>query len=312
MQGVIFDIQRWSLHDGPGIRSNVFFKGCPLSCLWCSNPESQESVKELAFFKDKCIGCLCCVKDCPYSAIAQSDEGRKIDYSICRKHCYGGADNAFACLKECYAKALKIMGRTVSVDEVVNELLCDEEIYRRSGGGITFTGGEPFAQPRFLLEMLKAIKEKGIHTAVETSMFAKWEEIEACLPFIDFLFMDFKILEGKDHEKYTGVNNQLILENMKKISNYKKLHKLDVVIRTPVIPQINDDTEIIGKMARWIVENLPKIKKYQLLPYHRLGRGKYTNIGRKYELTELEVPSEREMKELEEQIKVYGLTIANY
>ena len=154
MKGIIFDVQRWSLHDGPGIRSNIFLKGCPLSCLWCSNPESQDKNKELAFFKDKCIGCLCCIEDCHYGAITQGENGRRIDYKICKEHCYDEKEHSFSCVKECYAEALKIMGRTISVEQVMEEVLCDEEIYKKSGGGITVTGGELFSQPEFLYEIL--------------------------------------------------------------------------------------------------------------------------------------------------------------
>lgn len=312
MQGIIFDVQRWSLHDGPGIRSNIFLKGCPLSCLWCSNPESQDKNKELAFFKDKCIGCLCCIKDCHYGAITQGENGRRINYKICKEHCYDEKEHSFSCAKECYAEALKIMGRTISVEQVMEEVLCDEEIYKKSGGGITVTGGEPFSQPEFLYEILKAAKEKGIHTAIESCLFAKWEVIEKCLPFINFIFMDFKILDETEHKKYTGVSNQLILENMKKLSDYKKNHEIDIVVRTPIIPEVNDDVKTVQKMCEWIVENLPEIKEYQLLPYHRLGRGKYANIGKKYAMNELEAPSESKMRELEKQIERHGLIIANY
>ena len=258
MKGIIFDVQRWSLHDGPGIRSNIFLKGCPLSCLWCSNPESQDKNKELAFFKDKCIGCLCCIEDCHYGAITQGENGRRIDYKICKEHCYDEKEHSFSCVKECYAEALKI------------------------------------------------------HTAIESCLFAKWEVIEKCLPFINFIFVDFKILDEAEHKKYTGVSNQLILENMKKLSDYKKNHEIDIVVRTPIIPEVNDDVKTVQKMCEWIVENLPEIRKYQLLPYHRLGRGKYANIGKKYKMNELEAPLESKMKELEKQIESHGLIIANY
>lgn len=309
---MIFDIQRWSLHDGPGIRTNVFFKGCPLSCRWCSNPESQEGYQELAFFADKCIGCFSCVKNCPCGAIRQDDAGRAIDYDKCRKNCGRGQENSFACAKECYSEALKIMGRTMSVSEILDEVLKDTGIYKESGGGMTVTGGEPLAQPFFLLELLRNAKNCGLHTAMETSLFAKWELIEPCLACLDFLFMDFKLLDSGKHERYTGVGNEMILENMKRVSQYKKDHALEVVVRTPVIPKINDDMVTIGGIADWIRTNLPEIQYYQLLPYHRLGRGKYRNIGRDYELSELEVPERERMAQLEKQAEKFGLTIAGY
>lgn len=312
MQGMIFDIQRWSLHDGPGIRTNVFLKGCPLSCLWCSNPESQDKYKELAFFKDKCIGCMSCVKDCPYNAIEQCDKERKIDYEICRKKCYSEQENAFACRRECYAEALKVMGKKVLVSDVMDEVMRDKEIYDSSRGGITITGGEPYAQPEFLLELLKDAKSKGVHTVIETSLYTKWKNIEMSLPFLDFMFLDFKLLNPESHMKYTGVDNELILENMKKISEYKRDHELEVVIRTPVIPGVNADKIQINEMAVWVCEKLPSIKQYQLLPYHRLGRGKYSNIGKTYDLVDTEVPSQELMEELEKVIEEKGLKIVKY
>ncbi len=312
MKGVIFDIQRWSLHDGPGIRTNVFFKGCPLSCKWCSNPESQEKCSELAFFADKCIGCLSCIKNCPHNAIWQNESMRTIDYGKCRDKCYNEAEKGFACTKECYAEALKIMGKKVTVPEILDEVMKDQRIYNESGGGITVTGGEPLAQPGFLLELLRVSKEKGLHTAMETSLFADWRVVERCLIYLDFLFMDFKILDCAKHEKYTGVSNRIILENMKRASEYKKNSKLEIVVRTPVITGVNDDMDIIGEMAEWIRENLPEVKYYQLLPYHRLGRGKYQNIGKEYELFELKVPEKKLMARLEKKIKDTGLMIARY
>ena len=171
-KGVIFDIQRWSLHDGPGIRTNVFFKGCPLSCQWCSNPESQEFCREPALFGDKCIHCLSCVEHCPHGAIHTSDPWIRLDYEICRGRCSRGAEqeNAFCCTKACYAQALTVMGEVMTADMVLEEVMRDEGIYRSSGGGVTMTGGEPLAQPEFLLELLTAAKERGLHTVMDINI----------------------------------------------------------------------------------------------------------------------------------------------
>lgn len=306
-EGVIFDIQRWSLHDGPGIRTNIFLKGCPLSCEWCSNPESQERNPELAYFRDKCIGCESCVKNCPQHALAMV-EGLHIDYDICRETCYPAGDQErFSCTRECYAKALKIMGKRMRADQVIKEALKDVGIYNRSGGGITVTGGEPFAQPEFLRELLEKAKENHLHTAVETCLYAKWEQIRSCLGSIDFLFMDLKILDGEKHKKYTGRDNALILENMRKVGDCIRKEGKKAVVRTPVIPGINDTPQDIGAMSAWIKENVPGVSIYQLLPYHRLGRGKYENIGKTYRMAEAEVPTESRMKELEKIVMDYGL-----
>lgn len=306
--GMIFDIQRWSLHDGPGIRTNVFLKGCPLSCLWCSNPESQENWGELAYFKDKCIGCGSCVKNCPHGAVTAQSDTRLIDYKICRDRCYR-KEGGFSCTSVCYAKALTIMGKRYTVQELMDEILRDSDIYERSGGGVTVTGGEPFAQPEFLLELLKAAKEEGLHTAIETCSYADWKDISSCLEYLDFIFMDFKVYDSGIHKRCTGVDNRLILQNMKRINGFAHTHSLKIVVRTPVIPGINDTREEIGRMADFIREQLPDVKIYQLLPYHRLGRGKYTDIGKKYQLYDMEVPTDIQMGELEQVILEHGLDI---
>ncbi len=308
LTGKIFDIQRWSLHDGPGIRTNVFFKGCPLRCQWCSNPESQESCFELAFFQDKCIGCKSCLKNCPYGGIQTINETLKIDVQICRQHCYeqkGGGDY-FLCSKGCYAEALEVMGKEVTVKEILDEVIRDKGIYQSSGGGLTVTGGEPFAQPIFLRELLQEAKKCGLHTAIESCMYAEWEQIEACLSDIDFIFMDFKILDEEKHRFYTGIGTEKIRNNMKKISSYCADHSLKFAIRTPVIPGVNDSPEEIGGIADWIRENLEGISDYQLLPYHRLGRGKYANIQKIYQLPDVKAPEKEKMWELEAEISKRG------
>jgi len=307
-EGIIFDIQRWSIHDGPGIRSNVFFKGCPLRCKWCSNPESQEVYQELAFFRGKCIGCGRCITNCPYQAITPSEEGNIIDYTICQRQCYQGK-GGYACTSQCYAKALKVIGEKVPLPDIMKEVLSDSKLYEQSGGGITVTGGEPFTQPDFLLELLRFSKEKGLHTTVETCAFTSWKYFEPALDYIDFLFVDFKLYDEEKHIAYTGTSNKIIKENLCRINEYAKNHKLTLVIRTPVITGINDSEEEIRLIAAWIKEHLSEVHIYQLLPYHRLGRGKYHDIGKSYELEETEPPAADVIGALEQIIRSHGLDI---
>lgn len=310
-RGMVFDIQRWSLHDGPGIRTNIFLKGCPLSCLWCSNPESQSHKRELAFFGDKCIGCHTCTRNCPRQAIKLDNGEMVIDFACCRMYC--GMEKAgelsFACSKTCYAKALDIMGQVKTAEEVLTEVLRDKPIYDSSGGGMTVTGGEPFAQPEFLRELLMLAKTEHLHTVIESCLYAPWDYIRQCLQYVDFMFMDLKTLDDNKHKEVTGKGNRLILENMIRIHHMQHEHNIKLAVRTPVVPGVNDTPAGIGAIADWIVTNLPGVEYYELLPYHRLGRGKYLSIGKEYSLTDLCAPSDASMESLKDEIKKRGLHI---
>ncbi len=307
--GMVFDIQRWSLHDGPGIRTNVFLKGCPLSCLWCSNPESQSYQRELAFFPDKCIGCGTCISNCPRQAVNRNGSGMEIDYEQCRSFCGAGelAEQSFACAKTCYAKALEVMGTMMTAEAVITEVLRDKPIYDRSGGGMTVTGGEPFAQPDFLQALLTMAKAGNLHTVIESCLYAPWDVIRQMLPLVDYLFMDLKILDEEQHIAVTGKDNRLILENMQKIYDRRQESGLELAVRTPVIPGINDTPAAIGAIADWLVRYMPEVTCYELLPYHRLGRSKYLSIGREYRLPDLYAPPEKTMEQLKDVIRRHGL-----
>lgn len=237
--GRIFDIQRFSVHDGPGIRTIVFFKGCYMRCAWCCNPESQE-----------------------YGIQTLVENGKE-----------------------------KTVGRDVTVEEIMPEILADVIYYRRSGGGVTLSGGEILAQHEFARDLLSACKDEGLHTAVESTANAPYSYIEEILPYLDLYLMDIKHLDTAKHRKYTGAGNERILENARRVAE----SGTELIIRTPVVPGFNDTPEEIGAIARFAA-SLPGVKEHHLLPYHRLGQGKYAGLGRSYALDGIEPPTKERME----------------
>ncbi len=255
-KAMIFDIQRNSFVDGPGIRTTVFFKGCNLRCKWCHNPESQSFEKQMMFYKDKCTGCGKCREVCP-------NHLKKCDF--CGK-----------CELYCPAEARKICGREYTSDEVLAEVIKDKAFYDNSGGGVTFSGGECMLQLDFLCEILKKCKSEGIHTAVDTAGNVPWKSFEKILPFTDLFLYDIKAFGAELHRKGTGVSNELILENLKNLSG-----RADIIVRIPVIGGYNDNDEEIRQIADFLKQI--KIIKAELLPYHAMGEHKYTALGRNTE-----------------------------
>lgn len=262
MKATIFDIQRNSFVDGPGIRTTVFFKGCNLRCAWCHNPESQRGEKEFLLYPDKCTGC-----------------GR------CKSITADDADFF------CYNDAKEICGKDYSVDEVFAEVIKDKTFYDNSNGGVTFSGGECMLQIDFLLEILKKCKENGIHTAVDTAGHIPWESFEKILPFTDLFLYDIKAMNEEIHKEYTGVTNTRILENLKKLLK----SDVDVWVRIPVIPGVNDTEDEMQKIKSFFdINSYPE--KVELLPYHAMGEHKYASLGRETE--EFEVPNKEKMEKL--------------
>ena len=255
-KAMIFDIQRNSYVDGPGIRTTVFFKGCNLRCKWCHNPESQSFEKQMMFYKDKCTGCGKCREVCP-------NHLKKCDF--CGK-----------CELYCPAEARKICGREYTSDEVLAEVIKDKAFYDNSGGGVTFSGGECMLQLDFLCEILEKCKSAGIHTAVDTAGNVPWKSFEKILPFTDLFLYDIKAFGAELHRKGTGVSNELILENLKNLSG-----RADIIVRIPVIGGYNDNDEEIRQIADFLKQI--KIIKAELLPYHAMGEHKYTALGRNTE-----------------------------
>lgn len=297
VKGLIFDIKKFAVHDGPGIRTTVFLKGCPLSCWWCHNPESISPKPELVLFDNKCIGCGECFKVCPNNAHELLPDGKRIYHRekcvLCGK-----------CVEVCYAEALVMEGEEVTVEEVMVELRKDIPFYENSGGGITLSGGEPMLQHEFALAILKQCKAEGLNTAIDTSGQASWHIYEKVLPYVDLILYDIKHIDSQKHKFYTGISNQLILENLKRIDEYG----IPIEIRMPIIPGINDAKEDIKRAAQFLTE-IKNITKVELLPYHKLGGSKYTRLEKEYKLKDLEPPEKEKMNEIAEWIRCSGLKV---
>ncbi len=286
LRGIVFEIERYALKDGPGIRTVVFLKGCLLRCLWCSNPESQNAAAQLVYWREKCLGCGSCVEVCPQKALTRRAEGVAIDRSACRA--------CGECTQVCNAEALVLLGRSMSPPEVLAEVLKDAAFYRTSGGGVTFSGGEPFEQQEFLVETARLCRRRRIHTAVETSGLVEWKTIEETLPEIDLVLFDLKEMDPERHRVLTGTGNQLVLDNFQRLMKVGK----PAVVRVPVIPGYNDSDDNFRRMTQFLKQTAPAIR-VDLLPYHRLGRGKYRRLGITYQLEGLEPPSRQRMDGIE-------------
>ena len=266
MNGMIFDIQRFSIHDGPGIRTTVFFKGCPLGCKWCHNPEGISPAPVLSFMASKCIGCGYCFRACTQAVHSMRDGQHVMDRSRC--------EVCGRCATECHAQALELIGRRASVEEVMAEVLADRAFYQTSGGGMTLSGGEPLMQFEFALALLRAAKKEGLHTCVETSSFVSWTNFERVLPLTDLFLCDVKDTSDARHLANTGVSNGLIQ------SNIRRLHEAgaNLRLRVPLVPGCNDAQDNLDGLAR-LAGELPRIEGVEILLYHKLGLSKHQRLG---------------------------------
>ena len=291
-KGIVFDIQRFSIHDGPGIRTIIFLKGCPLRCRWCSNPESQKMKPELMYRSDQCIRCGSCFKVCKVGAINLDKE-----YIVDRDKCTSCGE----CVLVCPSSALLMKGKTMTVEEVIKEARKDSIQYYRSDGGITLSGGEALVQSEFAKELFKACKAQGWHTAVETEGYTNEEVIRDVMPYVDLVMLDIKSVDPKKHVEFTGVDNKTILRNAKIIQEIT-----NTVIRIPVIPEFNASREEITDIIKF-VKTLPNVKKVHLLPYHRYGENKYKLLNREYEMKDTKELSDDYKSELKQIVESYGL-----
>lgn len=292
---MIFDIKRFAVHDGPGIRTTVFLKGCPLRCLWCHNPEGISRRPQLVFTPQRCIGCGRCLDLCPQGVHRLVDGRHLIEWDRCL--------GCGACAEECYSEALRLAGREASVEKVMREVLSDRPFYETSGGGMTLSGGEPLAQHRFALALLQAAKEEGIHTALDTSGFAPWEHLEGLLPFTDLVLYDLKHMDDRRHRELTGVSNRRILENLRRLDEAGKR----IWIRIPLVPGYNDEDSNYHALGRFL-SDLKNAEQIQILKYHKLAESKYENIGRSYPLKGLEPPTKEWAESRREILLGYGLS----
>lgn len=296
-KGIVFDIKKYAVHDGPGIRTTVFLKGCPLRCWWCHNPEGIAPGPELTFRGDRCLeGCRACVAACPEGAVKRTSSGVEIDDDACRLR--------GRCAEACPSDALRLIGGEVAVEDVLLEIEKDRVFYDHSGGGATFSGGEPLMQADFLEALLNGCRARGIHTVVDTSGYAPFEHLERIRPLTDLFFYDIKHMDDARHREATGVSNHIILENLRGLNRAGSL----IEIRFPVIPGINDDEEHIRDLAAFL-GGLGGIDTIALLPYHRIGTQKYTDLKRPRGGHDPSEPEEETILRIQEFLKESGFHV---
>ncbi len=284
--GIVFSIQRFSVHDGPGIRTTVFLKGCPLRCLWCHNPESAVMQPEIGYHAARCTLCTECVRVCPSDALSVSGN-KKIARS--REKCL----SCFKCVNACPSGGMEQYGKSMTADEVVSAVMRDSKYYEKSGGGVTFSGGEPLLQAEFTAECAAKLKKRDIHTAVETSLFGSRQSLQTIMPYIDFYMADIKVMDDDIHKNVTGCSNEIILDNV----IYLAEKNADVLIRIPIIPGINDTEDNIRKTAEFLIKNT-LYRKIELLPMHKLAEHKYEALGRDYPIKAFPVPTKEKLDTL--------------
>jgi pyruvate formate lyase activating enzyme len=296
MTGTIFNIMRFAVNDGPGIRTTVFLKGCPLACSWCHNPEGLHASAEVAYRPERCAHCGACIEACPEHALTDSLEGVQRSMDLCV--------SCGTCAGACVTGAREEMGREITVNALLTELLKDLVFYEESGGGVTFSGGEPLLQFEFLIEALAACKHAGLRTAVETTGFASAEKVRSLLPMTDLFLYDLKIMDLDRHRLFTGVSNARILENLRMLAG----EGAPLIVRVPLIPGVNDDEDNICGVAA-MVAGLETVPPIHLLPFHAGASGKYRALGMSYALEGVRSPTEEHVQSLASLITAHGVTV---
>lgn len=274
---LVTEIQRFSLQDGPGFRTTIFLKGCPLKCPWCHNPETQKVTKEYYYNRDRCVSCGRCAAVCPTGSTTLVDgPGAKKAINLDRNKCI----NCMRCVAVCLTESRESVGREMTLDEILNEVLSDEPFYRNSGGGVTISGGDPLFHPAFTLELARRIKERNVHVAIETSCFPKnWQVIEPLLPFVDLFIVDLKSLNAKKHGEVVGWPLRPILANIERLLRAKA----NVRIHIPVIPGFNDSPQDFEDYITYLTPHATQLEGVDILNYHVYGEGKYRSLGRESE-----------------------------
>lgn len=295
-KGLVYKLQNFAIHDGPGIRTLVYMKGCPLNCSWCSSPQTQKRGFDILHLETLCKVRGRCVEACPLDAITLSEtEGLLIDRKTC--------DYCGECVEACPEQALELAGGYMTVEELFEEVVKDSGFFRRSNGGVTVGGGEATMQPEFVTEFLKMCQQRFIHTAMESCAFVKWEILEKILEYLDLAFFDIKHMDAQIHKQLTGVSNELILANVRKAAALRPL-----IIRIPTVPGHNDSDDNILATAKYAAELGENLLHIELLPYHKFGTQTYRRLGRQYTLADLEPPSEEHMNRLKEIVESCGVT----
>ena len=294
--GVIFDIKKYAIHDGPGIRTTVFFKGCPLACRWCHNPEGISVTSQRIYRQERCVSCGECIQICPQKVVTQTADGMITDLAKC--------DLCQTCAEHCPSGAVEFVGRKMTVAEVIRRIEKDTAFYDQSGGGITLSGGEPLMQPEFLLELLEACGDLDLHRTVDTTGYADASLMLQVAPKTDLFLYDLKLMDETKHLDFTGVSNQLILDNLKLLSE----NKARIQVRIPIIPGINDDADNIYRTADFVA-TLSEIEHISILPFHHSARGKYGRLGMECMSSDIESPSDAHLRKIATWLEQSGLQV---